>query len=120
MVNRVFIGLAIILLSATRSEAANVAAVVTPPGLFSLVILLIACGCTVLGFKVLSAVRGGLLSKSWRFMVAGFVSLVLAQLTILLRDMEILNLPGWVAPGLLVVMIAALFAGLLHTKRVLG
>ena len=120
MMSRIIIGCTIAVLSAGRAEAANVAVVVTSPGIFNLAILLIACACAGVGFKVLSAVRGGLLSRSWQFIVGGFSLLALAQLVTLLNDMEILSVPGWVVPVLLVAMSSVLFYGVFQTKQVLG
>jgi len=118
--SRIIIGSTIIVLSASRVEAANVAVVVASPGIFNLAILLIACACAVVGFKVLSAVRGGLLSRSWQYIVAGFSLLALSQLVTLLNATEILSVPGWVVPVLLVAMSSVLFYGVFQTKQVLG
>ena len=118
--SRIIIGCTFVVLSATRAEAANIAVVVASPGIFNLAVLLIACACVGVGLKVHSAVRGGLLSRSWQCIVAGFGLLVLAQLVTLLNAMEILSLPGWVVPVLLVAMASTLFYGVFQTKQVLG
>jgi len=118
--SRMIIGCTFVILSAGRAEAANVAIVVASPGIFNLAVLLIACACVGVGLKILSAVRGGLLSRSWQYIVAGFSLLALAQLLTLLNAMEILSLPGWVVPVLLVAMASVLFYGVFQTKQVLG
>ena len=98
---------------------ANVAVITSPPTLLKLVVFGIAVGCLVFSLKVVSALKGGLLSKSWQVFMIGFVVLALAQLMALMGDMEIFNLPSFVTPALWAVTAGLFFYGVFETKRTL-
>ncbi len=108
------------LLAANRAEAANVAVITTPPGILNVLILIIACAGVVVGFQVLTVVRGGLLSRSWQLFIGGFAVLVLAQVFGLLYRMQIMILPEWIISALLVVMAGIFLYGAYEARRVLG
>jgi len=108
------------LLAVNRAEAANVAVIATAPGILNVMILAVACAGMAIGFQVLSVVKGGRLSRSWQLFVAGFGVLILAQILVLIHCMEVLSLPGWAVPALLVLMSGIFAYGVFLTKRVLG
>ena len=111
---------AFVLVVAGRAEASNVAVIATAPGLFNLIVLLVAFACVFVGYQIRTSVKGGLLCKSWRLFTIGFGVLALAQMLNLLNRMEVLSLPAWIVPGMLVIMAGVLLMGLRETKRVLG
>ena len=119
MKGRTIFGLVLLWVCAGEVHAANVAVITTPPGIMSVLIFLCACACVIVGLQVKSVVRGGLLSKGWQFFIGGFAALALAELAGLLRNMEVITLPVWVVPGLLVLMAGVFLLGLFETKRVL-
>jgi len=106
--------------SAGRTEAANFAVITAPPTILNLAVLLLAFAGIVVGLQLLGIVRGGFLSRAWQIMVAGFAVLALAQLSILLQTFEIVSLPSWVAPSLMVLWAGVFFYGLFETKRILA
>ena len=106
--------------SAGRAEAANFAVIASPPTLFNVLILAVAIACVCGAFKVLALVRGGQLSKSWQFFVAGFGVLGLCQLAMLAGAFEIITLPAFVVPAGLAVMTGLFLFGIIETKRVLS
>ncbi|HUV31187.1 MAG TPA: hypothetical protein VMY05_08885 [Acidobacteriota bacterium] len=120
MKSRIIVALALTLVSFGSAEAANVAVIASPPGLLSVVVLVFACACVVVGLQVRSIVRGGMLARSWQLLVTGFALLALVQLVRLLHDMEVLALPVWVVPGLLLLMTGVFFYGLFAARQTLG
>ena len=105
---------------AGRTEAANFAVITAPPTLLNLGVLVLALGAIVIGIQLLGAVRGGMLSRPWQIMVGGFALLALGQVATLLQTFEIVFLPAWVAPGLMVLWAGVFFYGLFETKRTLA
>lgn len=109
-----------LLTGATSANAANITALVHPANLLNLVLLVGASLCAALCLQVLELVRGGQLSRSWQLFLGGFVVMGLSQLLAILQAMEILILPTWVVPMMMVAMGALFYFGLVQLKRVLG
>jgi hypothetical protein len=105
---------------ADSAHAANLAVITTPPGLMSVAVFLVAVACIILCTQVLSVIRGGLLGRGWRVFTLSFVLLALSQVAMLLNSMEILSIPEYVVPALLVAMSGAFLYGVLETKRTLS
>ena len=105
---------------AGRTEAANFAVITAPPTLLNMGTLALSLAAVVIGMQLLSAVRGGMLCRPWQIMVGGFVVLALSQVATLLQTFEIVVLPIWVAPSLMVVWAGVFFYGLFETKRALA
>lgn len=110
----------LILLLSPAANAANLAMIANPPTIFSMLLLIVAAAGLFGAFKVAELVRGGLLSKSWQLFIIGFVVLVLSQVASLLHDFEILALPSFVVPMMLVVMMGIFTYGVFEAKRTLG
>jgi hypothetical protein len=100
--------------------AVNLAVITSPPNFLGLIVFFVACGGVVIGYQVLSALKGGHLSRSWLLFVVGFALLALSQLTALLAAFEIAPIPQWVSPLLMVAWIGAFLYGVYETKRILG
>jgi len=116
-----FVGTSLMVLGlAGRTEAANFAVITAPPTLLNLGVLVLSMAAVVIGLQLLGVVRGGLLSRPWQIMVGGFVVLALGQIVTLLQTFEIVTLPIWVAPSLMVVWAGVFFYGLFETKRALA
>ena len=105
---------------ASNLYAANFAVITSPPTLLNLVILFTAVACIAVSVKVLSAVKGGQLFKSWQVFFLAFIVLSLCQLASLLNDFEILAVPSVVYPALLLLSFALFFYGVFETKKTLG
>lgn len=102
------------------ANAANFAVITSPPTILNIVVMITAIVCVVVGLKVVDLVRGGQLSKVWQTFIGAFVVLVLAEAALLGASFEILTLPDFVAPAMMVLSIGLFLYGLLETKRVLG
>lgn len=100
-------------------HAADIAVIATPPTALNVVLLVGAVVCAVAAYQVHGLVRGGALSKSWRYFLAGFAFLALSQLVSFLEALAVVALPSFVVPALLVVMAAFFLLGVLDTRRTL-
>lgn len=108
-----------VLVARNSAEAANIAVITSPPTLLKLVVFGIAIGCLVFSLKVVSVLKGGLLSRAWQVFMIGFGVLALGQLAALMGDMEFFNLPSFVTPALWAVTTGLFFYGVFETKRTL-
>lgn len=109
-----------LLLAAPRAEAANLAVITAPPTLLNMVVFLIALAAAVLCWQVASVVRGGLLYRSWQIFAGAFVLMAIGQAVMLAATIEVLQLPNFVVPAILVAMAGLFLYGILETKRTLG
>lgn len=103
-----------------NAQAANLALITSPPTMINMLVLFLACAASIVCLRVLSSVRGGYLSRSWQVFLGAFAALALSQLSILFQTLEIIALPIWVSPVLLLVFVAASLYAVMDTKRVLG
>ncbi|MFQ5499975.1 MAG: hypothetical protein ACE5FH_09910 [Candidatus Zixiibacteriota bacterium] len=103
-----------------QAHAANLAMIASPPTAMNLVVLIVFGASVAGGVKVLSAVRGGQLSKSWQLFVMGFFVMGLSQLAVICHSLELLELPEFVTPALLLVSAALFLYGVLETRRTLS
>jgi hypothetical protein len=87
--------------------------------IFHLALLICAVFCLLWGLKVLSLVRGGLLSRGWQMFVLGFATLVLAQVLVVFGKAHVLAMPEFVAVLLYLVMAAVWLAGLYQIQKAL-
>ena len=111
--------LVMVLASGTPAMAANIGVIASPPTALKVVVFGVAVGCLVASSKVLSVVKGGLLSRSWQVFMFGFIVLALSQLAALLNDMEVLSLPSYVSPLLWVLTTGLFLYAIFETKRTL-
>ncbi|MFQ5453808.1 MAG: hypothetical protein ACE5D6_06440 [Candidatus Zixiibacteriota bacterium] len=115
------IGLSLLfmLIGTKQVMAVNFAVITNPPTLLNFVILLVAIGCLVGIMKILSLLKGGYLFKSWQIFMLSFVVLTLCQGAILLEDFEIIFIPQYIIPAMLIVTFGLFLYGILMTKRTL-
>ena len=99
--------------------AANLAVITSPPTLLNFLVFCIAIGCIVGSVKVMGLVKGGHFFKSWQIFLLGFAGLALAQLAGLIKDFEIVSLPAFLVPILVVVASGLLLYGIFSTIRIL-
>ncbi len=110
----------LVLVGAGSAQAANFAVITSPPTLMNFLILIAAVVCMAGSLKVVELIRGGMLSKSWQLFLGGFAVLTLAQLATLLNALEIVSLPSFVVPTLLILMAGLFLYGVYEAKRTLG
>jgi hypothetical protein len=111
---------AALLLMTSGAHAAKFAVITAPPTMLSAAILIFAAVGLVWSYKVVDLVRGGLFSKCWQMFVGGFLALALAQAVALLRAFEIVALPSFIVPALLVLMALLFMYGVFEARRTLG
>ncbi|RKX25805.1 MAG: hypothetical protein DRP45_05075 [Candidatus Zixiibacteriota bacterium] len=104
----------------SRSEAADLALITSPPTMLNLMVLVLAFAAVAICFRVFTAVKGGSLSRSWQLFMGGFAILGLSQMSSLFQTLEVVSLPVWVTPGLSLLWVVALLYGVIETKRVLS
>jgi hypothetical protein len=92
----------------------------TTSGIANIVLLVCAFICLVWSLKVLSLVRGGLMSKSWQMFVLGFGFLVIAQILAIGEKVELYYLPGYTLTVFYLLMAITWLIGLYRTRKVLG
>jgi apolipoprotein N-acyltransferase len=114
------IAVAALLLTAGNAHAANLAVITSAPTLLHTVVLACAVVCAVGSFKVLDAVRGGMLGRTWLMFFIGFVVLGLSQLTWLIEALQIGGMPSFVAPLLLIAAVGLFAYGIRETRRSLS
>jgi hypothetical protein len=117
---KLLLGMVTVFLLTGSANAANFAMITSPPTMFSFFVLVIAGFCLVGSFQVLSQVRGGMLSRSWQMFFIGFVLLAISQLGHIASSMEIMNLPVYFMPGVLVLMAGVFAYGVYSARKTLS
>jgi hypothetical protein len=120
MKSKLALTVAALLTLAAPAYADDVAVIANQPTLITLLIFAAACACIAVCFQVMMLVRGGQLSRSWQFFLAGFGVLAMSQLGVILHNFGAIVIPSWLVPTLLVAMAGLFFYGLYETKRVLS
>lgn len=110
----------LVVAGAGETHAANFAVITSPPNVLNVLVLLFAGACLAICLQVVSLVKGGLFSKIWQLFSIGFILLAISQLLSLLTVMEVVVIPVFVAPALMVVMAGLFLYGILEAKRILG
>ena len=106
--------------SAGSAQAANLAVITSPPTFLSVFALLVSCAGLAFCFQVVSLVKGGLFSRIWQLFVIGFALLALSQVSVLLNHFELMVVPGFVLPALLLAMAGVFSYGIIEAKRILS
>jgi hypothetical protein len=118
---RIFsIAISLAVVTGATAQAANLAVITSPPTLLNVFILGIAIACAVASIKILELVRGGQMSKSWQILIIGFIIFAASQIVSLCVAFEIVNLPAYVVPALVVVALGLFLYGIFETKRILS
>jgi len=98
----------------------NVTEFIKPMSIIHLIVLLTSLVCLIWALKILSLVKGGLMSKSWQMFGLGFGVLIIAQLVSLGQSAKMITIPEFIAPGLYMIMVMTWLYGLYQTRKVLG
>ena len=88
--------------------------------IFNITLLICALICLMWSLKIMSLVRGGLMSKSWQMFVIGFGFLVIAQVFVIGENAQLFLLPGYIISVFYLLMAVMWLIGLYKTRRVLG
>lgn len=119
--NRILpLSILMVLASAARADAANLAVITNPPTIVNLLVFVGAVACAGGAIKVFGLVRGGRLSKSWQLFIVGFILLAVSEIILLCQTVEVLTLPEFVVPTLLAAMAVVFLFGILEVKKTLG
>ena len=109
------------LLNAEPARAAiDTAELYSTASIFNLILLLCAIVCLVWSLKIMSLVRGGVLSRTWQMFGLGFGFLLLAQVLILGGRVNAFQLPGFMTTAFYVMMAITWLVGLYQTRKILG
>jgi hypothetical protein len=92
----------------------------TTTSIFDITLLICALICLLWSLRIMSLVRGGLMSKSWQMFVLGFGFLVIAQVFSLGENARLFLLPGYITSALYLLMAIMWLSGLYKTRRILG
>jgi len=88
--------------------------------IFNFFLLICAVLCLLGSVKILSLVRGGLLSKGWQMLVLGFAALVLAQLFVVSQKAHIFAMPESIIVLLYLLMAGTWLVGLHQIRKILA
>ena len=108
------------LMASSAHAGMNPAMFYTPSGILDIAILLGALICLIWSAKVMSLLKGGLMSRSWQMFSLGFGFLLIAQIVNLGETVNLMALPGYVLAALYFLMVATWLFGLYQTKKILG
>ena len=108
------------LFAGTAHAAVNINALLSASGIADLVLLLCIFVCLFWSMKIMSLVRGGLMSKSWQMFTLGFLFLILARLMIISATINLFVVPEYVSTILYLLMTVTWLVGILQTKRILA
>lgn len=107
-------------LTETAQAGINPALFYTPSGILEVLIFLGSLICLLWSAKVMSLVKGGLLSRTWQMFSLGFGFLLIASLLSLGETVNIMKFPAYVFGALYLFMIVTWLVGLFQVKKALG
>jgi len=112
----------IISLFSTQSAFARVDTEVlySTAGIAELILLLGIIICLFWSMKIMSLVRGGLMSKSWQMFTLGFLFLILARLIIISASINLFVVPEYLSTIFYLLMTVTWLIGIFQTKRILA
>ena len=119
-IKHIFISLGLVLFTGRSAWAGSAPGIYSTEGIVHLILLLCAIVGLIWSLKILSLVKGGMMSKSWQMFVLGFCFLVFAQLMALGESAGMFFLPSYIKPSLYLLMAITWLIGLYHTRKVLG
>jgi hypothetical protein len=121
MINTLFLAILLVVLVGNAAQASiKIEDFYTTTSIFDIILLVCALICLLWSLRIMSLVRGGLMSKSWQMFVLGFCFLVIAQVFTLGENARLFFLPGYVSTALYLLMAIMWLGGLYRTRRILG
>ncbi len=91
-----------------------------PNGILDLALFVGAAFCLWWSARVMSLVKGGLMSKGWQMFSLGFGFLLLARLLAIGETIKLATLPNYIPAAVYLVMVVIWSLGLYQTRKVLG
>ncbi len=109
-----------LLFSETAHATVEAKSLFSASGMINLVILI----CVLIGLlwsiKIMSLVKGGLMSKSWQMFSLGFAFLIIARFLIVIESINAFTAPEPVITILYLLMIITWLMGIYQTKKILA
>ncbi len=109
-----------LIFSQTAKAAIDTEVLFTVSGIADMALLLCIIICLLWSMKIMSLVRGGLMSKSWQMFTLGFIFLILARLLILGISLGLFAVPEYASTVLYLLMVVTWLIGIFQTKRILA
>jgi len=104
----------------TAHASVDTGALFSISGIAEMVLLLCVVICLFWSMKIMSLVRGGMMSKSWQMFTLGFTLLMLARFLAIGQSVNLFVVPDYVSTILYLLMIATWLIGIYQTKRTLA
>ena len=104
----------------TAHASVDTEALFSVSGIADMVLLLCVVICLFWSMRIMSLVRGGLMSKSWQMFTLGFIFLMLARFLAISQSIHLLIVPEYVSTILYLLMILTWLIGIYQTKRTLA
>ncbi|MCP4706796.1 MAG: hypothetical protein GY865_19535 [candidate division Zixibacteria bacterium] len=104
----------------TANAAVNTEVLFSISGIADMVLIACIVVCLLWSMKIMSLVRGGLMSKGWQMFTLGFVFLLLARLMVLSGMINLFVVPEYVATVFYLLMTVTWLIGIFQTKRTLA
>ncbi|HHI02478.1 MAG: hypothetical protein DRP51_00085 [Candidatus Zixiibacteriota bacterium] len=104
----------------TAHASVDTGALFSISGIAEMVLLLCVVICLFWSMKIMSLVRGGMMSKSWQMFTLGFTFLMLARFLAIGQSVNLFVVPDYVSTILYLLMIATWLIGIYQTKRTLA
>jgi len=109
-----------LIFSRTVNAAVDTKALLSTGGAVNLALLLAVVICLAGSIKIMSLVKGGLMSKSWQMFTLGLVFLIIARILIVFDSIRIFASPELVVTALYLLMTITWLVGIYQTKRILA
>lgn len=104
----------------TAQAAVDTKALYSVSGIADMALLLCIFICLIWSMKIMSLVRGGMMSKSWQMFTLGFIFLILARVITLSAIINLFVVPDYVSTVLYLLMTITWLIGIFQTKRILA
>lgn len=104
----------------TAQAAVDTKALYSVSGIADMALLLCIFICLIWSMKIMSLVRGGMMSKSWQMFTLGFIFLILARVISLSAIINLFVVPDYVSTVLYLLMTITWLIGIFQTKRILA
>ena len=105
------------LLLAANAHAASLGVIITPPGFLNVLVLAGAIVGFWGAYKVRELVKGGLLGTCWQYITIALLLLAAAQFIQLLHSVQLVAVPSFLVPLLMVAMAGTLGYGIYLARR---
>jgi len=109
-----------LLFSKPANAAVDTQALYSVTGLINVALILSILICLIWSMRVMSLVKGGLMSKSWQMFTIGFVFLLFARFLVVSESINLFEAPDYIATAFYGFMVITWLIGIYRTKRILA